>query len=73
MKASPPKLLRDQKPPKVTGLKQLDTNPPIFELSVNHPAAISQQFRKYIENGIIKDLDFYGTPISLRLKGKDKS
>ncbi len=73
MKTSPPKLLRDQKPPKVFGLKQVDTNPPIFELSVNHPAAISQQFRKFLENSIIKELDFYGTPISLRLKGKDKA
>ncbi|MBI5530417.1 MAG: ribosome biogenesis GTPase Der [Candidatus Doudnabacteria bacterium] len=73
MKINPPKLLRDQKKPKVTGLRQIATNPPMFELLVNHPAAISMQFRKFLENGIIKDLDFWGTPITLKLKGKDKA
>ncbi len=73
MKINPPKLLRDQKKPKVFSLHQIDTNPPLFELVVNHPAAISQQFRKFVENSIIKDLDFWGTPINLRLHGKDKA
>lgn len=70
MKLSPPKLLRDQKQPKVFSLKQLDVNPPTFELLVNHPAAISLQFRRYLENAIIKELDFWGTPIKLHLKKK---
>jgi GTPase len=73
MKHNPPKLLRDQKKPKVFGLKQIGTEPPAFELIVNHPAAISQQFRKYVENGVIKELDFWGTPIKLRLLGKDRT
>lgn len=73
MKTNSPKLLRDQKPPKVFALRQLETNPPLFELLVNHPAAISMQFRKFLENAIIKDLEFWGTPITLKLKGKDKS
>ena len=73
LKVNPPKLLRDQKPPKVYALKQPETNPPKFELLVNHPAAISTQFRKYLENAITKELDFYGTPITLKLKGKDKA
>ena len=69
---NPPKLLRDQKKPKVLGLSQTDTNPPAFELLVNHPAAISLQYRKYLEKNIIKNLDFWGTPIILRLRGKDR-
>ncbi len=73
LKTNPPKLLRDQKKPKVYGLKQIDVNPPAFELLVNHPAAISQQFRKFLENSIVKELDFWGTPIKLRLLGKDKA
>jgi GTP-binding protein len=73
MKENPPKLLRDQRNPKVLGLTQVDTNPPTFELYVNYPAAISSQFRKYLEKGIIKDLGFWGTTIKLRLRGKDKS
>lgn len=70
---NPPKLLRDQKKPKVFSLHQLETNPPKFELVVNHPAAISLQFRKFCENSIIKHLDFFGTPITLKLRGKDKT
>ena len=73
MKINPPKLLRDQKKPKVLGLKQIETNPPLFELLVNHPAAISSQFRKFAENSIVKELGFWGTPINFKLKGKDKS
>jgi GTP-binding protein len=72
MEKNPPKLLRDQKKPKVMGLKQIDTNPPMFELLVNHSGAISQQFRKFLENSLTKFLDFYGTPITLKLRGKDK-
>ncbi len=73
MKKNPPKLLRDQKNPKVFSLSQTATNPPSFQLIVNHPAAISMQFRKFLQNSITKFLDFYGTPIILRLKGKDKA
>ncbi len=72
LKINPPKLLRDQKNPKVFGLKQINTNPPVFELFVNHPAAISQQFRKSVHNAIIKELGFWGTPIRLTLHGKDR-
>lgn len=73
MKKNPPKLLRDQKKPKVMGLTQVAINPAVFELLVNHPAAISMQFRKFVENSIIRYLNFWGTPITLRLRGKDKS
>lgn len=73
LKQNPPQLLRDQKQPKVFGLKQLDTNPPMFELYVNYPAAISKQFRDSVKNGIIKDLGFWGTVITLKIRGKDKS
>jgi GTP-binding protein len=70
LKTNPPKLLRDQKKPKVFSLTQLAIDPPTFSLLVNHPAAISLQFRKYLENSIIKELDFWGTPIKLHLKKK---
>lgn len=73
LKTNPPKLLRDQKKPKVFSLHQLDVNPPHFELVVNHAGAISQQFRKSLENAIIRQLDFFGTPIILKLRGKDKT
>jgi GTP-binding protein len=71
MRHNPPKLLRDQKPPKVYGLNQLAVNPPLFELVVNHPAAISKQFRDAIKKSIMKQMEFWGTPINLILRGKD--
>ena len=73
LQKNPPKLLRDQKKPKVFGLTQLDVNPPTFELLVNYPAAISMQYRNSVKNKIIKDLGFWGTPVTLRIRGKDKS
>lgn len=72
MKNNPPILIRDQKQPKVFGLKQIDTNPPLFEMYVNFPAAISKQFRDSVRNGIIDELNFLGVPVNLRLRGKDK-
>lgn len=73
LKTHPPKLMRDQKRPKVYALKQIGVQPPTFQLLVNHPAAISMQFRKFLENAIIKELDFWGTPILLKLLQKDKA
>jgi len=73
LKKSPPKRLRDQKIPKIFSLRQIGTAPPTFQLLVNHPAAISMQFRKYLENSIIKELSFWGTPIKLHLIKKDKA
>jgi len=72
LKHNPPMLLRDQKKPKVLGLKQVATNPPLFELFVNYPAAISQAFRRHLLKRIMKTFDFWGTPVALRLRGKDK-
>ena len=65
MKTNPPKRLMDQKVPKVFDLLQIATNPPKFQLLVNHTPAIQEQFRKSIENAIIKELDFWGTPIKV--------
>ena len=39
-------------------------------MMVNEPSAISMQFRKYIQNAIIKELGFWGTPVSLKLEAK---
>lgn len=70
MEKNPPRLLRDQKKPKIHGFYQIGTNAPMFELVVNHPAAISMQYRKYLEKQIIQKLGFWGTPIKLTLSKK---
>lgn len=70
IKRHPPKRLWDQKNPKVFSISQLNVNPPTFDLLVNFPAAIAHHFKHYLENAIIRDLDFYGTPIKLHLTRK---
>jgi GTP-binding protein len=71
MKKNPPRRMLDQKVPKVYGLEQIGTNAPMFELIVNHPAAISAQYKRYLEKEIIKKLEYWGTPIKLHLRKKD--
>ncbi len=66
----PPKRMWDQKEPKIYSIKQTGTQPPTFELLVNFPAAISSQFKHFLENAMIRELDFYGTPIKIHLKRK---
>ncbi len=70
MKKNPPRRMLDQKVPKVHGLTQTGTYAPMFNLLVNHPAAISTQYRRYLEKQIIQKLGFWGTPIKLNLEKK---
>ncbi|GAC1413505.1 MAG: ribosome biogenesis GTPase Der [Candidatus Doudnabacteria bacterium] len=65
-----PQRIRDERVPKVYSLKQIASNPPVFLMAVNEPSAISMQFRKFIQNSIIKELGFWGTPVLLRLEAK---
>jgi len=65
-----PQRLRDERVPKVYSLQQTGTNPPVFLMMVNEPSAISMQFRKFIQNAIMKELGFWGTPIVLKLQAK---
>lgn len=70
LEKNPPRRMLDQKVPKVYGLNQIGSFAPMFELIVNHPAAISQQYRRYLEKQIIQKLEFWGTPIKLHLTKK---
>lgn len=70
LKKDPPRQLLDQKKPKVYNLKQIGTNPPSFEVYVNHPRAFAESFRRSLAKKIIKDLDFWGTPVRVHLVRK---
>ncbi len=65
-----PQRLRDERVPKVYSLQQVGVNPPVFLMAVNEPSAISMQFRKFIQNAIITELGFWGTPVLLKLEAK---
>lgn len=70
IKKTPPRKLWDQRDPKIYGLTQTGINPPQFSMEVNHPAAIPKEFRNGIERAIIKDMEFWGTPIHLFMSKK---
>ncbi len=70
LKLRPPQRIRDERAPRVYSLAQIDVDPPIFKMMVNKPSAISMQFRKFLQNAIIKELGFWGTPILLKLEAK---
>ena len=70
LKQRPPMRVRDERVPRVYSLHQVATNPPVFLMLVNQPSAISTPFRRFIQNSIIKELGFWGTPVKLRLEAK---
>lgn len=70
LKKNPPKRLRDQREPKVYGLSQVETNPPLFKLVVNKSGAISTQYRRFLLKQLIQKLNLWGTPIGLQIREK---
>ena len=71
IKTNPPKRLRDQREPKIYGLEQVETNPPLFRLTVNKSGAISTQYRRFLLKHLIKRLDLWGTPIKLQIRERE--
>ncbi len=67
LRHDPPRRQLDQKKPKVYSLKQIDTNPPSFAVYVNHPRAFAESFQKSLAKQLIKEKDFWGTPVKVQL------
>lgn len=53
--------------PKLLGLRQLRTNPPIFELFVKHRTSLHRSYIHFLENRLREEFDFTGTPIVIKL------
>ncbi len=68
LKLREPQRIRDERVPKVFSLAQVRANPPVFLMVVNRPSAISMQFRKFIQNALTKEMNFWGTPVLLKLE-----
>lgn len=60
------------KKPKIYYGTQVKTNPPTFAFFVNDEAAIHFSYRRYLENALRKAFDFSGTPISIRIKNRER-
>ena len=66
-----PSLGKGPKPPKILGIKQTGTKPPMFELAIKarridvlHPS-----YLRYLENKMRERFDLTGTPIIIKVKG----
>jgi len=54
--------------PKVLGLKQIATSPPVFEMYIKIKTSIHRSYVNYIENKLREQFDFLGTPIIIKLR-----
>lgn len=57
---------------KVYYATQVTSNPPTFVLFVNDEEIMHFSYKRYLENALRKAFDFSGTPISLKVRAKDK-
>lgn len=63
-----PQKASGQRQPRVLNLKQIKTNPPVFELRIGKNDTVSQSYLKYLKNALRKKFQLQGTPISIKLK-----
>ncbi len=72
LKKHPPVKLSAQKKPVIYDLEQVKTNPPVFMLVVNEPAAIHYSYVRHLENRIREKYGFMGTAIKIRLRKPER-
>ena len=53
---------------KIRYITQTDTRPPQFQIFVNHLERLTENYKKYLENALYKELRLVGTPIRLTFK-----
>jgi GTP-binding protein len=53
--------------PELTGMRQIDINPPVFELYVKYRTSIHSSYLNYLERKLRETFNFFGTPIILKL------
>ena len=61
-----PGKMEDQRAPKIYNLKQIGTNPPIFKMTVNFPAAVATAWKKWFEKQFRLKFGFEATPIDIK-------
>jgi len=74
------KITKDHRPsrgkgvrhPKVNGFRQINNDPPIFELFIKFRTSLHRSYVNYIENRLRENFNFYGTPIVIKLKKTKK-
>ncbi len=69
--ASPPKTFKGRRA-RFYYVTQADVDPPTFVFFVNDPRAVHFTYMRYLENKIRERYPYEGTPIRLKLRGKDR-
>lgn len=59
--------------PKILGLKQVYSEPPIFEVIIKQKTSIHRSYVNYIKNKLHEQFDFFATPIIIKLKKNKKT
>ena len=71
------KIKRHYSPPSIKGkeiklnyITQVSIEPPLFVIFSNHPDLITESYKRYIENKIREESDFFGVPILVSYRKK---
>ncbi|MBU1165266.1 ribosome biogenesis GTPase Der [Patescibacteria group bacterium] len=62
-----PHAYRGTKAPFIHTLRQVDINPPIFELAINKGSSIKDNFIKFLESQIREKFEFFASPIKVKI------
>ena len=70
-------IIRYYSPPSVKGkeiklkyITQVSTQPPLFVIFTNHPDLIPESYKRYVENKVREECDFFGVPILFSYRKK---
>ncbi|MDO9509945.1 MAG: ribosome biogenesis GTPase Der [Candidatus Magasanikbacteria bacterium] len=53
--------------PKILSLKQINVNPPVFELMIKQKTSLSFSYVKFLRNRLREEFGFFATPIIIKL------
>lgn len=53
--------------PKILGLRQLATAPPVFEMWIKHNTSLHRSYVNFVERKLREQFDFFATPIVIKL------
>lgn len=53
--------------PDIMGLRQIKTNPPIFEALIKYRTSLHRSYVNYLENSLREEFDFFATPVIIKL------
>jgi len=59
--------------PKILGLKQIHTNPPLFEMTVKHGTSLHRSYINFVENQLREKFNFFATPVVIKLTKSKKA